>query len=125
MKTFTFYSVMARAKYQTKGLLIESITFGCSFDLQRALCMKHKLSNQSKKKRRVRFDFNTSAVCTSRIYAKVYEDSHVLVKLCAQHNHPLSPDQFKVQKLPKSRRDFLTNAFVMGASMFINELLSL
>uniref|UniRef100_A0A8D9DVC8 C2H2-type domain-containing protein n=2 Tax=Cacopsylla melanoneura TaxID=428564 RepID=A0A8D9DVC8_9HEMI len=112
MNTLTFYSIMARTKDKTQSSLVESITYGCSFDFHRAQCIKSKT-----KKRISRFDVYSSSVCTSRIYVKIFADMKVLAKYCAQHNHPLSPENLKVQKLPKSRRDFLMNAFVMGASV--------
>ncbi|KAL1464206.1 hypothetical protein WDU94_003874 [Cyamophila willieti] len=111
MNTLTFYTIMARSKDKSQSRLVESITYGCSFDFHRAQCI-------SKPSKRIsRFDVHSSSVCTSRIYVKIFADMKVLAKYCAQHNHPLSPDNVKVQKLPKSRRDFLMNAFVMGASV--------
>ncbi|KAI5749050.1 hypothetical protein M8J76_004279 [Diaphorina citri] len=116
MSTLTFYSVMARSEYQTNGKHVETITYGCSFDFQNALYIKHKLSNRTNKKRKVRFDFNSSNICPARIQARISEDM-VIAKVCAQHNHPHDLEHMKVQKLPKTRRDFLMNAFIMGASV--------
>lgn len=117
MRSWTFYSLVSRGKYITKDdMEIESISYSCSFDMQRAVCLKHKQSNRSNKKRKVRFDLNESTVCTSRINVRVLPDNRVLASVCAEHNHVLSLEHLKVQKLPKNRRQFLTNAFVMGAS---------
>lgn len=109
----SFYSIVARTKYQRNGDVFESITYGCSFDTQKGECMKDN------NKKKVKLELNKSYICTSRINVKVLPNQQVLARFCPEHNHTLSLEHLKVQKLTRSRREFLLDAFVMGASMLI------